>query len=279
MRALDEPDPRKLLGGLLRQARAEARLNQDALGHAAGVDRTGVTRMESGQRSLSLTALDAWVERCGVSGLAERGIRAVWELARRHPDDSEPVKIWFVGWVDAEGKAHMVRYWSPLLMPGIVQTADYAHELFGATGRSGERVREGVEARMQRQQILDREDAPTVVIVLWEPVLYHQIGSAAVMRGQLARLLEVAGRPGVLVHVLPSLVGANVGLGGPVSIASVAGKPDVLLTSGMMEDVVTADPHQVRAASATFEVVRGVSANITDTKRIITEAMEAWKTR
>src|SRR5579859_4106646 len=97
------------------------------------------------------------------------------------------------------------------------------------------------------------------------------------MRGQLARLLKISERPGVLVHVLPSGVGANAGLGGPVSIASVTGKPDVLLTSSMLEDVVTADVQQVRAASTTFEVVRGVSANIMDTKRIISEAIEAWE--
>ena len=118
-----------------------------------------------------------------------------------------------------------------------------------------------------------------VIIVLWEPVLFHQVGTAEVMRGQLARLLEISERPGVLVHVLPSAIGANAGLGGPVSLASVTGKPDVLLTSSMLEDVVTADVQQVRAASATFEVVRGVSANIMDTRRIILEAITAWENR
>jgi transcriptional regulator with XRE-family HTH domain len=279
MRALDESDPRRLLGGLLRQARTGAGLTQDAVGHAVGVERTGVTRTEAGERSLSLAALGTWLERCGVSGLAESGIRAMWQVARRYGDDDEPVKIWFVGWVDAEVKAHNVRYWSPLLMPGIVQTPEYAYELFRATGRTHERASGEVAARMQRQGILDREDPPTVIIVLWEPVLFHQVGTAEVMRGQLAKLIEVAERPRVLVHVLPSTVGANAGLGGPVSIASVAGKPDVLLTSSMLEDVVTADAQQVRAASATFEVVRGVSANIMDTKRTISEAIEAWENR
>jgi hypothetical protein len=141
------------------------------------------------------------------------------------------------------------------------------------------RAREEVDARTQRQGILDREDAPMVIIVLWEPVLFHQVGTAEVMRGQLARLLEISERPGVLVHVLPSAIGANAGLGGPVSLASVTGKPDVLLTSSMLEDVVTADVQQVRAASATFEVVRGVSANIMDTRRIISEAITAWENR
>jgi transcriptional regulator with XRE-family HTH domain len=274
-----DDDPRRLLGSLLRQARMAAGLTQDAVGHVIGVERSGVTRMEAGDRSLTLAALGAWLDRCGVSGLAESGVRAMWRVARRHGDGDEPVKIWFVGWVDAEGKAHTLRYWSPLLMPGIVQTPEYAYELFRATGRTHERATEEVAARMQRQAILDREDPPTIVIGLWEPVLYHQVGSADVMRQQLAKLVEVSERPGVLVHVVPSTVGANAGLGGPVSIASVTGKPDVLLTSSMLEDVVTADGAQVRAASSTFEVVRGVSANIMDTSRIISEAIQAWERR
>jgi hypothetical protein len=277
MKPLNEDDPRKLLGGLLRQARAEAGLTQDAIGHAVGVERTGVTRMEGGERLLSRAALGAWLDRCGVTGLAESGIRAVWRAARRYGDDDEPVKIWFVGWVDAESKAHMLRYWSPLLVPGIVQTPEYAYEVFRACGRSHEQATQDVNARIQRQGVLNRVDPPTVVIVVWEPVLYHQVGTAEVMRGQLSRLLEVSERPGVLVHVVPSALGANAGLGGPVSLASVIGRPDVLLTSSLLEDVVTSDAAQARTASNTFETVRGVSANILDTRRIMAEAMRAWE--
>ncbi len=48
------------------------------------VERTGVTRMEGGERLLSHAALGAWLDRCGVTGLAESGIRAIWRAARRH---------------------------------------------------------------------------------------------------------------------------------------------------------------------------------------------------
>jgi transcriptional regulator with XRE-family HTH domain len=274
-----ETSAKALLAQLLRSARQQSTYRtQEALAGAIGKERTTVGKNEQGDRVPALDVLGDTLTACGVTGLAETAIRGVWWLAKLTEEDA-PVKIWFVGWVDAEGKAHTVRYWSPLLMPGIVQTPEYAYELFRATGRTHERAREEVDARTQRQGILDREDAPMVIIVLWEPVLFHQVGTAEVMRGQLARLLEISERPGVLVHVLPSAIGANAGLGGPVSLASVTGKPDVLLTSSMLEDVVTADVQQVRAASATFEVVRGVSANIMDTRRIISEAITAWENR
>ena len=77
---------------------------------------------------------------------------------RRYGGDDEPVKVWFVGWVDAEGNAHMLRYWSPLLVPGIVQTPEYSYEVFRAGGRSHELATEDTNARMQRQSVLNRVD-------------------------------------------------------------------------------------------------------------------------
>ena len=279
MKPPNDDDPRRLLGGLLRQARAEAGLTQDAIGHAVNVERTGVTRMEGGDRLPSHAALGAWLDRCGVTGLAASGIRAMWRASRRHGYDDEPVKAWFVGWVDAEKDAHLLRYWNPVLVPGIVQTPEYAYEVFRACGRSHEQATADVNARIQRQDVLNRMDPPTVVIVMWEPVLHHQIGTAEVMRAQLSRLLEVSERPGVLVHVVPSAFGANAGLGGPVSLASATGKPDVLLTSSLLEDVVTSDVAQAKTAANTFETVRGVTANILDTRRIISEAKAAWENK
>lgn len=272
-----EDDPRLLLGGLLRQARAEAGLTQDAIAHAVNVERTGITRMEGGDRLPSHAGLGIWLERCGVTGLAEAGIRAMWRAARRHGYDDEPLKAWFVGWVDAERDAHLLRYWNPVLVPGIVQTPEYAYEVFRGGGRSPEQATADVDARLQRQAVLNRVDPPTVVVVLWEPVLYHQVGTAEVMREQLTRLLEVSERPGMLIHVVPSVFGANAGLGGPVSLATIDEKPDVLLTSSLLEDVVTSDVAQARTASNTFETVRGLSANILDSRRIIAEAITPWE--
>jgi hypothetical protein len=241
------------------------------------VERSGITRTENGERIPSHAALAAWLERCAVTGLAEAGIRAMWRAARRYGYDDEPVKVWFVGWVDAERDAHLLRYWNPVLVPGIVQTPEYAYEVFRAGGHPHEQATEDAAARIERQVVLHRVDPPVIVVVLWEPVLYHQVGTAEVMRGQLSRLLEVSERPNVLIHVVPSAFGANAGLGGPVSLSAVDGKPDVLLTSSLLEDVVTSDAGQARMGSNTFETVRGLAANILDSRRIMAETMTAWE--
>jgi transcriptional regulator with XRE-family HTH domain len=279
MKARSDDDPRKLLGLLLRQARAEAGLTQDAIARAVNVERTGIARMEGGERLLSHAALGAWLERCAVTGLAEAGVRAMWRAARRYCDGDDPLKVWFVGWVDAERMAHLLRYWNPVLVPGIAQTPEYAYEVFRGGGHTQEQATADVGVRMQRQTVLNRVDPPTVVVVIWEAVLHHQVGTAEIMCAQLTRLLELSERPNVLVHVVPSARGANAGLGGPVSLATATGTADVLLTSCLVENVVTTDEAQVKAAISTFETVRGVAATVMESRRIITEARTLWETR
>jgi hypothetical protein len=159
-------------------------------------------------------------------------------------------------------RAHAVRYWSPLLFPGICQTFEYAYEVYRADGRPDDQATRDAKTRVERQGVLVQDEPPVIVIALWEPVLYHQVGSPQVMARQCARLLEIAGRPGVLVHVVHD---ANPGLGGPVSLASVHGEGDVLLTGSLLEDTVTSDAAQVRKALGIFERCRAAAAGIAET--------------
>jgi Domain of unknown function (DUF5753) len=57
---------------------------------------------------------------------------------------------------------------------------------------------------MSRQAILERPDPPDITIILWEPVLHHQIGTSDTMREQAARLVALSDLPTVTIHVLPA---------------------------------------------------------------------------
>jgi transcriptional regulator with XRE-family HTH domain len=274
MAALDpDTDPRGLLGRLLREARGESGKSGEALARAIGQEKTGVVRAESGERVPTLATLGAWLSECGVAGLAESALRGVWKLARNVED---PAQAQLAPWYATEARAHTLRFWQPIVIPGLLQVERYAYEMYRAMGRGHERALQDTGARMARQVILNREDGPTVVIVLDELVLSRLIGTAEVMAEQCARLLELSEHPSALIHVLPSSLGASPGLGGSVSLASVTGEPDVLLTGSMLEDVVTTDAQQVRAASGTFERVRGRAASTDGSSTIIGEAMGRW---
>ncbi len=274
MAALDpDNDPRGLLGKLLREARNTAGKSGEALARAIDLEKTGVVRAESGERVPTLATLGAWLSECSVTGLSEAALRGIWKLARNVED---PAQAQLVPWYATEARAHTLRFWQPLLVPGLIQVERYAYEVYRATGRGHERALEDTKARLARQAIVNGEDGPTVVIVLDELVLHRLIGTAEVMAEQCARLLELSEHPSVLIHVLPSSLGASPGLGGPVSLASVTSEPDVVLTGSMLEDVVTTDAKLVRAASGTFERVRGRAASIDGSREIIAEAAKTW---
>jgi hypothetical protein len=124
--------------------------------------------------------------------------------------------------------------------------------------------------------IIERPEPPDITVVLWEPVLHHQIGSRAVMRDQLARLIDLSSRPAVTIHVLPSSQGANPGLGGAINLAATDDAPELLLSDGLVEDQLSQDPTVVRKARATFTSVRADALNRPDSRNKLREAMEEW---
>jgi transcriptional regulator with XRE-family HTH domain len=275
MAAQYDDNPKSLLGALLRAARQQGpHRTQEALAEAAGIERSGLTRMEAGDRVPHLATLAELLAACEVTGLARTAIEFMWRLARRADD---PATARVAPWYEVEPKAHTLRFWQPIIIPGLLQTEKYAYEMYRAMGRGHDRAKSDTDARMARQAILSRgEDGPTVVVVLDELVLNRPIGTAEVMAEQCARLLTVAENPSVMIHVLPSSLGASPGLGGSVSLASLNGEPDVLLTGSMLEDVVTTEALQVRAASSIFERVRGRAASTDGSKVIIGKAQERW---
>jgi hypothetical protein len=269
-----ETSPAHLLAELLRLARQmEPGRTQEVLSAQLGKERSTVSKAEQG-RLPSWEVLGDWLAECGVTGLAETALHGIWRLARNAED---PATAAVAPWYDTEARAFALKYWNPLAVPGLLETKDYAYAIYRGAGRSDEQATAAAKARMQRQAILDRDDAPTVVVVLWQHVLTHQIGSPKVMRDQLAKLLTVSERPGVVVQVLPATLGANMGLGGSLALASLNGEADVLLTGGLLEDTVTTDAAQVRSATTTFEVVRGDSASRAESRTMITEAITTWE--
>ncbi|HEX3955537.1 MAG TPA: helix-turn-helix transcriptional regulator [Trebonia sp.] len=270
-----ESDPRVLLGELLRLARdVDGRKTQQDVAAIIGLERSTVAKGETGRQVPNARVLSAWLDGLGVSGLARSAIEGVHRLARlmeRDPGDARVAPFY-----ETEARAHTVRYWAPIIMPGIVQTPAYATALFAAMRFDAARVAEKLEVRMARQAILERADPPDITIVVWEAVLRHQIGTAGTMREQIARLLALSDMPTVTIHVLPSSHGANPGLGGAIQLAATDDAPELLLSDSLVEDQLSNDPVLVRRASSTFNSVRADALNRGGSRDALMEAMEIW---
>lgn len=271
-----EYDPKVLLGGLLREARElpGSKKTQAEVAAMLGKERTTVAKGETGDQVPILSVVEEWLDALDIQGLARSAILKMHRLARFM--ELDPAEISVAPWYPTEARAHTLRYWAPTVVPGIVQTPAYAEELYRAAGFDDTRVTASLQVRLGRQDILTRDDAPDITIVIWEAVLlHHQIGTREVMRDQCARLLEVSDLPTVNLHVLPSS-GANAGLGGTIGLAATDDAPELLVSDGVVEDQLTQDPPRVRKARATFSRVRSDARNRADSRDVLMEATERW---
>lgn len=234
-----------------------------------------ITRAESGTRPPVPEVFEAWIETCDVKGDLKTAMEDMWLLAR---SKSDPAAVQTAPWDAVEAEAHTLRTWQLVILPGLVQTEEYARALFVAWGHDEERIASLVKGRMARKSILEREVPPDVTIVLWEPVLRNLIGSPAVMHDQIARLLELSERPYIHIHVLQSGSGANMGMGSSIELATTE-TTEMVLMEGFSENVVTSEMSQVRRAASIFNTVRSDALNRAESRAILTEAMEEWRNK
>jgi transcriptional regulator with XRE-family HTH domain len=267
-----ETNPAAFLGDELRRARVTAGFSsQDALAARLGFDRSVVAKAETGERPPTAEVLAAWCEACR---LDDELFGRLAMLARRADG---PVPTWFEDWLRAEGEAHTLRIWQPLIIPGLLQTPEYARALFLAAGADDAKADGLVALRVERQSILDRAEPPHMITVLDESVMRRLVGSPAVMFEQLGHLADAAGRPDVSVEVVPASTGANAGLSGGFQLASCDGAPDVLNMNGV-QDVTEEGRSLVRHATRIFDLVRADALPRAASRTLILEAAEQWKT-
>jgi hypothetical protein len=136
---------------------------------------------------------------------------------------------WFQEWLVSEQEAKKLRWFGSLLVPGLLQTEEYARAVFATRfGVTDEEIDEQVAARLKRREILDRDNPPALWVIVDESVLQRPVGGRYVMREQVGHLIEASRRPHISVQVTPSAVGAHRGLwAGGFAIADFEDAPAV----------------------------------------------------
>lgn len=141
---------------------------------------------------------------------------------------------WFVKFVELEGRATRISVWDMRLVPGLLQTEDYAWAVIEANGprMSGEQVAEATAKRLARQAILHRPVPPALAVLLDESVVRRGPAGGGVLRDQLAHLYWFAQRPEVTLRVLPFVSGSLAGTTGPFYLLEFDDQPPVGYAEG-----------------------------------------------
>jgi hypothetical protein len=119
-----------------------------------------------------------------------------------------------------ENDSTRIRVFMPLVLPGLLQTRDYLEAVLRGSLRSPTWQRKAIEARLRRQEILDRTDgtAPYVVAVITEASLMYRWGSAADRRDQILHLVELSKRPNIELRIQRFADGPPTGMHSMVNI-------------------------------------------------------------
>jgi len=253
------------LAQALRDLRHEAGLTQDAVVARMGWHTSKLFRMENA-RSPRVDWLDVR-ELMDMYGVRSPHREALIQLARdaRMRGWWTPYRDVFTGsYVALEDESSAMRLYCPELVPGLLQTEDYARAVIRAVrpAYDEESVERRVTARRARQQeLLDRPVAPDLGLVLNEAVLRRLVGGPDVMAAQLEALAAAARRPRVMLQVLPFSAGAHASLEGGFVLIKFPEEtdPDVVYVEGIMGDLYLESVEGVKRYQSAFERIQAVA--------------------
>ncbi|MFB0616193.1 helix-turn-helix domain-containing protein [Streptomyces sp. AGS-58] len=195
----------KALGARLRVLRGESGLTGAVLAQRAGVGQPTVSKIETGRMVPSRDVLDRILGALGVDEPVSREVRELLaDVVAAEDDEPTAVDVAEVTTVDEEVRsAQSVRSFQCVVLPAMLQSAEYARHVFQSAPRSTpEAVGRAVAARVDRQSVL-YEPGRESVFVVTEAVLRTWPGSPALMLAQFDRLLAVESLSTVRLGVIP----------------------------------------------------------------------------
>jgi transcriptional regulator with XRE-family HTH domain len=262
--------PRAYFAAEIRKRREAAGVSQKELARRVPCSTSQVGMIENGYRKASRQH----VER--VDAILRLGGDLV-KLWTRTELAATQLPAWFRPWLEVERDAQAFRTWEPLVVPGLLQTRDYAEAMLrGEPGMTPEELDQKIALRMERQEILSRPKPPVLWVVLDEGVLHRPIGADGVMTGQLKHLVEAARQPHITIQVLPFSSRATAGLGGAFVIAEMPGENSVLYIDSIGHGQVSEQPKDVAALNYRYEVIRAESLSHRESLKLIEEAAQKW---
>jgi len=238
-------------GTELRRLRNAAGMSQAECGQRLNYSGSMVAAIESGDRVASMEFARACDVLFGTDEFFERLCGAIRKQARAYPS-------WLWDFVDKEREATVIKEFEALAIPGLFQTEGYAWGLFRACklGLDDEEIGKHVAGRLERQQILARPKPSMMWVVLDEAVVRRPVGGPQVMYDQLVHLTEVAGRPRVILQIMPFSAGGHSGLMGAFTLLTLGSGQEVAYTESAGSSQLIERPEDVEPYALAFDALR-----------------------
>ncbi|WP_308117898.1 helix-turn-helix domain-containing protein [Streptomyces buecherae] len=258
----------ELFGELVRQLRIRAGLTQDQLASALPVDRSLIAHIEAGKRRPDPEHVKVFDKLLDAGGLlVEMCGKVDWYSTHpAHPD-------WFKKRAEMDARAVGLRVWQTQLVPGLLQTPDYARAVFTREGLPPEQVEDRVQARLSRQERFLEIDGPPLRVVLEESVLYNVVGGSHVMHDQCAHLLNVSRTANTVIQVLLAERKETPRPSTSLWLITLPQGREVLYSESVNSGHFVNDPTVVRNAGRTYDLLRTESLSASETATLISDVM------
>lgn len=269
---------RVIVGSNLRRLRQAADISREEAAYEIRGSESKISRMELGRVSFRMRDIEDLMRMYGVTDEAE--IEHMVELAReanrpsRFHRYSDSLPNWFNTYLDMEGASSMIRTYEVQLVPGLLQTREYARSvmMLGYGHTPLQEIDNRVNVRMQRQDVLDSAEHNTELWAVIDEAAFHRpFGGASVMREQIQFLIDACDRPNVRIQIVPFSSGAHSGAGAPFTWLRFAYEElkDVIYLEHLTSGVYLEKDSEVDAYRAAMEHICSQATQPRDTPDVL----------
>lgn len=260
--------PRRQLGRALRDARHAQGSTLDQVARDTEFSRATLSRIELGQyERIKVREVEYLCRYYGLSiermnylkAIAAQSNTTVWWQGYRHFLGGG-----FTTYLELETYATEIHVFQPLIVPGLLQTVDYARWIFSnySPSDSAEAIEEKVELRMRRcTRLTQRHSRSRVELVIHESVLHAVVGSARTMAAQCRHIADISARDNIEVRVLP--FSAGIPTGGVMTpfivLEFLDGEPSAVYSEAALGSITFDDAEDVRRYRSLYDLIRAAT--------------------
>lgn len=271
----------RALGSRLREARKAAELTVRELAAQLGISHSAISRWESGSRYPAPEDVASILTALGVSGQERvalldmaRGTDAPHWLSVQSGDRERQM----AALLEFERSATDITDVAPLLIPGLLQTSDYARAIMAAGNVPQHEIETRVVVRIGRREVLTRRHPSTLLALIGEAALRQEIGGRTVVIEQLQHLLEYSALSNVTVQVVPANVGWTPALEGPFMLISSEDAPPIVHLENRRAALFFHEPDDVSAYQDAVERVKKSVMSPAESEKLIFDLIEEMET-
>ncbi|MEV6442430.1 helix-turn-helix transcriptional regulator [Amycolatopsis sp. NPDC051716] len=265
----------RTLAASLREEREARKVGLRVLADELGILPQLLSAWEKGHRLPSVEDVSAILALLGIHGEQRDRIRTLARHAREPnwlASSNTDLPFALTTRLDLERTATAITTWSPLIVPGLLQTPDYIRSIMENSAVTIEQADKRLRVRLARQKILTRRDPIRFTALLGESSLQENVGDSGIMSDQIDHLVAMSARSNISLRIVPAGIGYHPGLIGPFDIYEFPGPPPIASVEHACSTAFLHEDTQISGHQQLAKLLRKVALSEEASQALLREA-------